>query len=74
MLAGHIDEIGRQITHVATRATCIFAGIGGGTPGPRGTARADQRLEGCGRAVIGKQAVHLMETRDMDKVSKITDL
>ena len=75
MMAGHIDEIGLQITHVDDDGYLYFAGIGGWDSqvlvgqrvliaGPRGPVRG----------VIGKQAIHLMKREDMDKVSRITDL
>ncbi len=75
MFAGHIDEIGLQLTHVDDDGYLYFAGIGGWDSqvlvgqrvviaGPRGPVRG----------VIGKQAVHLMKKEDADKVSKITDL
>src|SRR5579884_1834716 len=75
MLAGHIDEIGLQITHVDDDGYLYFAGIGGWDP----QVLVGQRVVITGptgpvRGVIGKQAVHLMKREDLDKVSKITDL
>jgi endoglucanase len=75
MLAGHIDEIGLQITHVDDDGYLYFAGIGGWDP----QVLVGQRVvisgpKGPLRGVIGKQAIHLMKKEDMDKVSKITDL
>src|SRR5256712_11075927 len=75
MLAGHIDEIGLQITHVDDEGYVYFAGIGGWDS----QVLVGQRVvisgpKGPVRGVIGKQAVHLMKREDMDKVSKITDL
>ena len=75
MLAGHIDEIGLQITHVDDDGYLYFAGIGGWDP----QVLVGQRvviagLKGPVRGVVGKQAIHLMKKEDMDKVSKITDL
>ena len=75
MLAGHIDEIGLQITHIDDDGYLFFAGIGGWDP----QVLVGQRVVLSGRkspvrGVIGKQAVHLMKREDMDKVSKITDL
>src|SRR2546421_6902990 len=75
MLAGHIDEIGLQITHVDDEGYLYFAGIGGWDS----QVLVGQRVvitgsNGAVRGVIGKQAVHLMKREDMDKVSKITDL
>jgi putative aminopeptidase FrvX len=75
MLAGHIDEIGLQVTHVDDEGYVYFAGIGGWDS----QVLVGQRVELTGpkgpvRGVIGKQAIHLMKKEDMDKVSKITDL
>ncbi len=75
MLAGHIDEIGLQITHVDDDGYLYFAGIGGWDS----QVLVGQRVvisgpKGPVRGVIGKQAVHLMKKEDLDKVSKITDL
>lgn len=75
MLAGHIDEIGLQITHVDEQGYLYFAGIGGWDS----QVLVGQRviLGGRGgpvRGVVGKQAVHLMKREDREKVSKITDL
>src|SRR5216117_3038422 len=75
MLAGHIDEIGLQITHVDDDGYLYFAGIGGWDP----QVLVGQRVviagpKGPVRGVIGKQAIHLMKKEDVDKVSKITDL
>src|SRR5207248_10753736 len=75
MLAGHIDEIGLQITHVDDEGYLYFAGIGGwDSQVPVGQRVVITGPKGAVRGVIGKQAVHLMKREDMDKVSKITDL
>ena len=75
MLAGHIDEIGLQVTYVDDDGYIYFAGIGGWDS----QVLVGQRVVIAGSngpvpGVIGKQAVHLMKREDMDKVSKITDL
>ena len=75
MLAGHIDEIGLQVTHVDDDGFLYFAGIGGWDS----QVLVGQRVviagpQGPVRGVVGKQAIHLMKKEDMDKVSKITDL
>ncbi|MGH7699329.1 MAG: M42 family metallopeptidase [Gemmatimonadales bacterium] len=75
MLAGHIDEIGLQVTHVDDDGYLYFAGIGGWDSqvlvgqrvlisGPRGPVHG----------VIGKKAIHLMKKDEADKATKITDL
>jgi endoglucanase len=75
MLAGHIDEIGLQITHIDDDGYLYFAGIGGWDA----QVLVGQRVVIAGRngpvrGVVGKQAIHLMKREDMDKASKITDL
>jgi len=75
MLAGHIDEIGVQITHIDDEGFCYFAGIGGWDP----QVIVGQRITLLGPAgpvpgVVGKKAIHLMKADERDKVSKITDL
>lgn len=75
MLAGHIDEIGLQITHIDDEGFLYFAGIGGWDS----QVLVGQRVVIAGRegpvhGVIGKAAVHLMKKEDLDKVSKIPDL
>lgn len=75
MLAGHIDEIGVQITHIDDEGFCYFAGIGGWDP----QVIVGQRVTLLGPAgpvlgVVGKKAIHLMKADERDKVSKITDL
>ncbi|HZI23124.1 MAG TPA: M42 family peptidase, partial [Gemmatimonadales bacterium] len=69
MLAGHIDEIGLQVTHVDDEGYLYFAGIGGWDS----QVLVGQRVVIIGPGgpvpgVIGKQAVHLMKREDMDKV------
>lgn len=75
MLAGHIDEIGVQITHIDDEGFCYFAGIGGWDP----QVIVGQRVTLLGPAgpvpgVVGKKAIHLMKADEREKVSKITDL
>src|SRR5437870_8194029 len=75
MLAGHIDEIGLQITHVDDEGYLYFAGIGGGDSevlvGQRGVIGGPK---GPGHGVNGKQAVHPMKREDMDKGSENPEL
>jgi len=75
MLAGHVDEIGLQITHVDDDGYIYFAGIGGWDS----QVLVGQRVvligpKGPVRGVIGKKAAHLMKKEEFDKVSKIDDL
>jgi len=73
--AGHIDEIGLQVTHIDDEGYLYFAGIGGWDS----QVLVGQRVILSGTAapvtgVIGKKAVHLMKRDELDKVSKIADL
>lgn len=75
MLAGHIDEIGLQITHIDDEGYLYFAGIGGWDS----QVLVGQRIvvvgpKGPVKGVIGKKAPHLMKKDEFDKVSQITDL
>jgi endoglucanase len=75
MLAGHIDEIGLQITHVDDDGFLFFAGIGGWDS----QVLVGQRVvligaKGPVQGVIGKKAIHVMKADERDKVSKIVDL
>src|SRR2546426_752802 len=75
MFAGHIDEIGLQVTHVDDEGYVYFAAIGGWDP----QVLVGQRVMLLGpagpvRGVIGKKAVHMMKKEELDKVSKVDDL
>ncbi|MDP3910561.1 MAG: M42 family metallopeptidase [Gemmatimonadales bacterium] len=75
MLAGHIDEIGVQITHIDDDGYLYFSGIGGWDS----QVLVGQRVVLLGRGgpvrgVIGKKAVHVIKKDDLDRVTKITDL
>ncbi|TVP76615.1 MAG: M42 family peptidase [Gemmatimonadales bacterium] len=75
MLAGHLDEIGVQITHVDEKGFCYFDGIGGWDS----QVLVGQRIRLMGRegdvvGVVGKKPIHLMRPEERDKVSKIRDL
>jgi endoglucanase len=75
MLAGHIDEIGLQVTHIDDDGFLFFGGIGGWDS----QVLVGQRVlllgrSGPVRGVIGKKAVHHLKKEDLDKVSKVADL
>ena len=75
MLAGHIDEIGIQITHVDDEGYLYFAGIGGWDS----QVLVGQRVviagaKGAVYGVIGKKAIHLIKKDEADRVTKIADL
>ena len=75
MFAGHIDEIGIQITHIDEDGYIYFSGIGGWDS----QVLVGQRVlllgrDGPVRGVIGKKAIHQLKKEDLDRVSKVIDL
>ena len=75
MLAGHVDEIGLQVTHIDDEGYLYVDGIGGWDP----QVLVGQRVKILGRqgdvtGVIGKKAIHLMQEEERTKASKIKDL
>jgi putative aminopeptidase FrvX len=75
MLAGHIDEIGLQITHIDEDGFLFVAEIGGWDAqvlvGQRVTILTkDDPVTG----VVGKKAIHLIEPEDRTKASKTKSL
>ncbi len=75
MLAGHIDEIGLQITHVDEKGYLYVAEIGGWDP----QVLVAQRVriltkDGDRFGVIGKKPIHLMETEERGKAIKTKQL
>ena len=74
MLAGHIDEIGLQVTHIE-KGFLYVDEIGGWDP----QVLVGQRVTLLGRngdvpGVIGKKAIHLMSPEDREKASKTKNL
>lgn len=75
MLAGHIDEIGLQITHIDEDGFLFVAEIGGWDP----QVLVGQRVKILTRqepvlGVLGKKAIHLIEPDDRTKASKTKSL
>lgn len=75
MLAGHIDEIGLQVTHIDEQGFLYVDGIGGWDP----QVLIGQRVvllgrDGDVRGVIGKKPIHLIESDERDKVTKIRNI
>ncbi len=75
MLAGHIDEIGLQVTHIDDDGFLYVAGIGGWDS----QVLVGQRVRVLGRdgdipGVLGKKPIHLMKEEDRKKVTEIRDL
>ncbi len=75
MLAGHIDEIGLMVVHVDDDGYVYFSTIGGWDPqvlvGQRVLiASKNKHVDG----VIGKKAVHMLDTEERSQVSKVSSL
>ncbi len=75
MLAGHVDEIGLQITHVDEKGFLYFDGIGGWDP----QVIVGQRVKVLGRdgdvpGVVGKKPIHLVKPDERKRASEIHDL
>ena len=75
MLSGHIDEIGLMITHINDEGLLRFQGVGGWDPQVLvGQRVLIQTRNGEVTGVIGKKAIHLMESEERKKVSEIKNL
>jgi len=75
MLAGHIDEIGLQVTHVEDRGYLYVAEIGGWDP----QVLVGQRVRIMGAkgdvvGVLGKKPIHLMKPEERTKATQTRDL
>jgi endoglucanase len=75
MLAGHIDEIGLQVTHIDDDGFLYVDEIGGWDS----QVLVGQRVQILGRegdvpGVIGKKAIHLIEADDRSKATKTKEL
>lgn len=75
MLAGHLDEIGLQITHVDDDGYLYVDSVGGWDP----QVLVGQRVRIITRndtvsGVIGKKAIHLIEPDERKKASEIKNL
>lgn len=75
MLAGHIDEIGLQVTHIDENGFLFFDEIGGWDS----QVLVGQRVLVLGskdqvRGVIGKKPIHLLKREEQAKATKTKDL
>jgi endoglucanase len=75
MLAGHIDEIGLQITHIDEDGFLFIDEIGGWDS----QVLVGQRVvvlsaEGKIPGVVGKKPIHLLKKEEQDKATKTRDL
>jgi len=75
MMAGHIDEIGLQVTYVDEEGFLFFDEIGGWDT----QVLVGQRVRVLGKegpvpGVIGKKPIHLLKKEEQEKVTKTRDL
>lgn len=75
MLAGHVDEIGLQVTHIDEKGYLYVAEIGGWDP----QVLVAQRVKVLGRGgdvagVMGKKPIHLIQPDERDKATKTKQL
>jgi len=75
MLAGHIDEIGLMVHHVDDDGFLYVREVGGWDP----QVLVGQRVSVLGRegpvdGVVGRKAIHLIESEDREKAVKVEDL
>jgi endoglucanase len=75
MLAGHMDELGFQVAHIADNGYVHFHTIGGFDPGtiPGRKVRIHTR-KGEVLGVTGKKAVHMMSGDERNKVPKVHEM
>lgn len=75
LLAGHIDEIGLQVTHATKEGLLRFGTIGGWDP----QVLVGQRVrilakDGDVPGVVGRKAIHLIEPEERKKAAKVPKL
>ena len=75
LLAGHIDEIGVQVTHLDESGLLYFATIGGWDP----QVLVGQRVRLMSKngdvvGVVGRKAIHLIDPKERDKAAKVKEL
>lgn len=75
LMAGHIDEIGLQVTHADESGLLYFGGIGGWDP----QVLVGQRVRIMGKngdvpGVIGRKAIHLIEPKEREKAVQLKKL
>jgi putative aminopeptidase FrvX len=75
MMAGHVDEIGLQVTHIDEQGFLYVDGIGGWDP----QVLVGQRVKVMAKSgdvpgVVGKKAIHLMDSEERTKASKMKEL
>lgn len=74
MLAGHCDEIGFMVQYVTDEGFIYFGAIGGVDPHLSPGQRINIHTSaGIVHGVIGKKAIHLIDTKDRDAVIKLKE-
>jgi len=74
MLAGHCDEIGFMVLYINDEGFIYFGAIGGVDPHLSAGQRVNIHTKnGPVSGIIGKKAIHLIETKDRDTVIKLKD-
>ncbi len=74
MLAGHCDEIGFMVQYITDEGFIYFGAIGGVDPHLSPGQRINIHTStGVIKGVIGKKAIHLIETKDRDTVIKLKE-
>jgi endoglucanase len=75
MLAGHMDELGFQVAHIADNGFLYFNTIGGFDPSTiAGRKVLIHAAGGPVLGVTGRKAIHLMTSDERDKVPKTHEL
>ncbi|MDX1578462.1 MAG: M20/M25/M40 family metallo-hydrolase [Gemmatimonadota bacterium] len=75
MLAGHIDEIGLMVHYIDDDGYLFVRGVGGWDPQVLVGQRVDiLARDGVVSGVIGRRAIHLVESDDRGKAVKLKDL
>ena len=75
MLAGHIDEIGLQITYIDDKGYLHFAPIGGWDPQIiQGQRVVIKGKKGTIKGVVGKKPIHLLRGAEREKVVDIDQM
>lgn len=75
MLAGHIDELGLQVTYINKEGFLYFDTIGGHDRVMLSGRRVNvQTRNGIIKGVTGKRAIHLMDQKDREKMPQIHEI
>ncbi|MCD4829307.1 MAG: M42 family metallopeptidase [Candidatus Cloacimonetes bacterium] len=75
MVVGHADEIGLMVRHIDDDGFLFVAAIGGVDPVVLPGLRVEIHHEGdVVLGVIGRKAIHILESSERDKAPKLTDL